>query len=712
MYKRNICLRLLLIAAIVVVQCLGSQPAPTQSVSKDDLRTNFKDLVAANPNHFGNAPDSNRIPVFPLAYDTTYEQLTCIGFNPVLSVLEATIEIKLPYGFGGDLCTNGSLEYVRFYVNYGNAWDDLGAVTVNTHDIPDAFDCGKTFEKPLFYVLTLPFQPIQQDCKVPLLPEIRAILSWSEMPPPSSPFWAPIFGNTVEQHIQSPALPLPPPTLDSPLCFPLEDEVLNKRSDSQELLEYHQNPADEQHIISEETSSTLRVSGRPGVPRNIWYEELIGLGLDYDLSRLVATIRIKRPFGYGSGLCQNGSFEYIAFWADWNNTCNWTYLGELAINVHNISHIPRDGLTYSAVLPVDLRPVSISCNTTKISRVRAALSWNSPPPTPPKVPARGNWLQTHVQIQPYTTPPNLTHPVIFSIGSVTPQNIDVKGNGLTLPGATFAGYLDSNGNAVLTDPWWPQQQRQCPFGGGINIIGPAIGQPSNADVQPSQYQYRLVYRPAGSTSDGLPVLNPITVTDTTKLFPYISVWQPLNLLGYFYYQSPPRNVQGLLSRWTPPDRGLYQIRLEIATQTSPTPTYDTVGVTDWYNVQVNNQANPAGPAGEILFTNEPICGTFPVGSLLNGTFWAVSPFFYQYALGIVNSGIPNPVVIAGGLPDTGPTEIFAPGIAWSLDTHNSTPCGYVIQLTVWDLTIYDSNPGERYSISVDKGFCVSPAKGP
>jgi hypothetical protein len=116
---------------------------------------------------------------------------------------------------------------------------------------------------------------------------------------------------------------------------------------------------------------------------------------------------------------------------------------------------------------------------------------------------------------------------------------------------------------------------------------------------------------AGSTSDGLPVLNPITVTDTTKLFPYISVWQPLNPLGYFYYQSPPRNVQGLLSRWTPPNRGLYQIRLEIATQTSPTPTYDTVGVTDWYNVQVNNQANPAGPAGEILFTNEPICGTSP-----------------------------------------------------------------------------------------------------
>jgi len=200
MYPRNYCLKLFLLAAAAIVQCLACQPGLPESVSKDgELRTSFKDLIAANPNYFGNAPDSGLNPVLPLNYDTQYEQLVCIGFNPVLSVLEATIEIKLPYGFLGGLCTNGSFEYVRFYVSYGEGWSDLGAVTVNTHDIQDAWDCSKAPDKPLFYVLTLPFQPTPQSCLEPRLPEIRAILSWNQLPPPSSPFWPPVFGNAVDQ---------------------------------------------------------------------------------------------------------------------------------------------------------------------------------------------------------------------------------------------------------------------------------------------------------------------------------------------------------------------------------------------------------------------------------------------------------------------------------------------------------------------------------
>src|ERR1700726_668630 len=77
-------------------------------------RQNFLDLLAHNPNYFGTAPDSFYGPVSPLYYETTYEQLECIGYNPLLRVLSATIEIKLPYGFDGDLCSNGSFKYVRF----------------------------------------------------------------------------------------------------------------------------------------------------------------------------------------------------------------------------------------------------------------------------------------------------------------------------------------------------------------------------------------------------------------------------------------------------------------------------------------------------------------------------------------------------------------------------------------------------------------------
>jgi len=715
MFTQTIFLGVLL-ATNAVVQCLASLSSPFPPIFKDDTRTNFKDLIATNPNYFGNLPNSDKPIVSPLSYDTQYEQLIAIGFNPVLNVLEATIEVKLSYGFLGDLCTNGSLEYIRFYVNYGEVWEDLGAVSVNTHDVLDEFDCEKKSEKPLFYVLTKSFQAPQQNCETPLIPDIRGILSWNDLPPASSPFWAPVYGNVLDQHIQPSNVSLPPATL--------ENNIL--ASKSQELFEYRPGSVNEQHIISADPPSTPSVNSRPGEPINIGYEELIGLGLDYNLSRLVATVRIKQPVGYGTSPCGPGSLEYVAFWADWENKCNWTYLGELAINVHNIAHIPRDGLTYSAALPVDVRSVSRPCNTTRIARVRAAVSWNSSPPTPPKEAQRGNFIEAHVQLPPYTPPVNPTTPVIFSIGGIIPQNIDVKGNGMTLPDATFVFFQDSNGDPIYADPWWtqnPQQKRPCPFGGDIFITGPSVGQTGSGTNAPSQYQYRVVYRHFGDNSEGLPILNRFTVSDLGNpsppppLAPYTNLLSPLNGLGYFYYVSPEHNIQSLLSRWTPPDRDLYQIRLEVAVQTSPSPevnpTYDTIGMTDWYNVQVNNIANPNGPAGDLTFTNEPICGTFPVGTLLEGTFWATSQYFYQYEIDVVG-GIPHAVLVNGGtMKNPGPFEIAgppSPGVGWSLNTSNSTPCGYVIVLTVWDLTIYESNPAGRYYRQFSRGFCLSPAK--
>jgi len=120
MYRGNAFLKLA-VALTAAIQCLASQPDLFKHLAQDDLRSNFENLIATNPNYFGNAPEPNRPAVTPLSYDTQYEQLVSIGFNPNLSVLEATIEIKLDYGFDGPLCSNesnGSFEYVRFYVRY------------------------------------------------------------------------------------------------------------------------------------------------------------------------------------------------------------------------------------------------------------------------------------------------------------------------------------------------------------------------------------------------------------------------------------------------------------------------------------------------------------------------------------------------------------------------------------------------------------------
>ena len=186
------------------VSSFGRQ-IPFSETSCNDFppeRANFKELLAINPNYFGNLPDSQQTPVFPLSSDTKYEQLKYIGFNAALSLLEATIQIKLSYSFDGDLCTNGSWEYVRFFVDYGTGWNGIGYVGVNVHDIANGRDCEKHREKPLIYTLSIPFQPVQNNCSIPVLPNIRAILSWNAIP--TCPTCLPVWGNVVDQHIQAP----------------------------------------------------------------------------------------------------------------------------------------------------------------------------------------------------------------------------------------------------------------------------------------------------------------------------------------------------------------------------------------------------------------------------------------------------------------------------------------------------------------------------
>ena len=58
-------------------------------------------LLAANPNYFGNLEKSEFKVVKKIVGDRTFEEISCLGYNPALDLLEATIEIKLPFGYGG-----------------------------------------------------------------------------------------------------------------------------------------------------------------------------------------------------------------------------------------------------------------------------------------------------------------------------------------------------------------------------------------------------------------------------------------------------------------------------------------------------------------------------------------------------------------------------------------------------------------------------------
>src|SRR5918996_2831859 len=73
-------------------------------------RVQFRQLLAANPNYFGNLANSPFKVVKKIASNTTYEEITCVGYNPDRAELEATVHIKRPTGYGGDLCAGGTDE--------------------------------------------------------------------------------------------------------------------------------------------------------------------------------------------------------------------------------------------------------------------------------------------------------------------------------------------------------------------------------------------------------------------------------------------------------------------------------------------------------------------------------------------------------------------------------------------------------------------------
>src|SRR5262249_37934444 len=365
-----------------------SSPA-THVVPRERLE--FKQILAINPNYFGNLEKTPFKPVKKIIGNTNYEQVTCVGYNPALSLLEATVQIKRPGGYNGTLCTPGSTEYVRFFVDYGSGWVDAGLASFNAHDIPNSLDCAKEPDKPLSYDVTLPLNPPRNFCIFPLLPRVRAILSWQVAPPAGNANWPPAWGNVLNDHIQikprflwfgdvlealpkdalkklpplvEEAKPFPIPLPDPPpLTLPeLAQLYQAKKGGKAAAVEPHRfGLAHVQSAIATGSQEALLAANaewkaidvdlagviaalnqtRPDVS----YEELECLGLEYNLDRLVATFRVKKPGGYSGDPCSAGSQEYVAFWADWNDTCDWTYVGTVAVNVHDYSTIPAGGVS-------------------------------------------------------------------------------------------------------------------------------------------------------------------------------------------------------------------------------------------------------------------------------------------------------------------------------------------------------------------------------
>ncbi len=168
-------------------------------------RQNMHLLLLQNPNYFGTLAKDHPLfkeykPVNVIAGNPAYEQVTCVGYNPQMKTLTAILKIHLNNGYSGGACTAGSKEYIRFYIDYqrnGN-WKDLGLVSFDAHDF------NHTSTTPLCYAVNLAFNPEETHCcdDKPVLPAVRAILSWNNPPAANTPGFTPVWGNVLDVNIQ------------------------------------------------------------------------------------------------------------------------------------------------------------------------------------------------------------------------------------------------------------------------------------------------------------------------------------------------------------------------------------------------------------------------------------------------------------------------------------------------------------------------------
>jgi hypothetical protein len=715
-------------------------------------RSLFKRLVVENPNYFGNLADSPQKPTKKMLANTRYEELTCVGFNPQTNFLEATIAVKLPFGYGGDLCQAGTTEYVRFFVNYGSGWEDAGYTGVNVHDIVTDKDCAGVPNKPLTYVASLKYKPKTECCRHLVLPKVHAILSWQWIPPagPINVGWLPPWGNALECNVQIKPHPwnilclleevgdivgkkidVPPlfePVKDKPIplpdpppftlaelakkyaakpAAPVGGEVLSVEPHRFGLSELHTalsvggfDQAAQAAKVAEWKAAGLdwvsALGALDNTKANVSYEELECLGIDDTLpERLVATFRIKRPGGYSGDLCHKGSSEYVAFWADWDNECKWTYLGTAQVNVHDIPEVSKTkGLCYSAILPVDLTYLRRSCEQPKIARIRAVLSWAVPPSTtdPDALNYWGNRLDAHVQINPGDViDPH--HPLakIRNLGGIPIEDIDTIGNGMTKSTAVFAHFP-----YLMADQW--NLGRACPFGGIIHVEGNYyLG-----------YYYRVRARQVADPVNTLTTLaNDFKVERLDSGFDH-----QVAPSGWFAYLDPLQEFDRTLAIWNSPDDALWDVQLEIATAPNDS---SIIASSPWYHLQLDNLAPSTPSTMDIHIAAGGDCKDFDQSTTITGTFIADDLHFGAWSLSTEpntistpsNQPVPIPF-LASTNPAPGPG-----GHGWSLDTNNPVsmkPCGYVVRLDVSDRTIVSSVPNVHNSNHIEVGFCLREKK--
>lgn len=696
-------------------------------------REGFKELLLVNPNIFGHYPNLGLPKQMAPAINSSYEELECVSYHPETQQLRAAIKMKQPNGYGGNVCSDGSIEYVRFFVDYNNDgnWVDEGVATTNLHSLG--------LKEDLCYGVNLHITPDKRRfCNEAVLPKVRAILSWNHEPTPGDPNFQPYWGDIREAYIQIAPLRIKPMLKDFPVISKLpkltpllqHTSLIAETSGSEKvslgtLLKSYDKQVDHNRSGFTAVADVLKKNSAVSVSAfkslaaykinvenvldfiknakfNTQYEELACVALNRELNELHGAIHITRPYGYMGNLCTKGSREYIAFYMDFGS--GWEYMGTTSVNVHDIASMPKDGLWYNAFLPVNLLPHQKKACVAGVAKVRGILSWNQvPPPNDPDFVAPwGDWEECLVEVKPLPAGvvPGMPKPLLESLGGIQVTAIN-QTSGLASGQSVFVPAINANNS---------------PFDGSIVLAGMLPFAPEN-----EPYEVHIKYPgAAGFVKWTVPfTIHVLSWNAGTGQYVGSNIQQsPLND-SFLYransnlmtYKTVVGNVLAVLSSSF---EGRHQVKIVRPLVADPLQR-ESETITFYVeksNVEVTIALDTPTPTSDDGCA-DCLCGDFVAGDLITGTFAWSGNYFGAVALGLepVCSANNRPVFVQM-LSDgdvTNDSVIAYPlsisGNTWQLDTTGMCRCGYVVRLTGSNRTImHSSYIGKHATDSV--GFCL------
>jgi hypothetical protein len=729
-------------------------------------RSSFKTLLLSNPNYFGTLPEADFDPVEPISGNTSYEEVTCLGLHPSRDRLEAVVDIKRPFGYQTGPCGSGSPEYVRFFVEDNGTWKDLGT----DHFLAYNMSSGS---HPLSYTVTVPIDEPEKFCTVENLLNVRAIVSWNQKPPAGNATWTPVWGNVLDATVQIDAQRLstaPVGVLEEEGLLTIDDSIksqldLNASLPSQSL------PSSSFESLKEQYAETDVPSHRFGFAEakkltegaltgeainpalgtgditagefgptpgeelgdlldnlaetagDTRYEELTCAGYNPDTREVGGVLSIKRSSGYSGGLCTKGSTEYVGFWVEHGGT--WHSLGVAEVQVHDLSGAGgSDTVEYAVIRPTNGVP-ELPCEDLTGLRMRAILSWNTPPTGPAFTPTWGNVLDTHIQPpegEPLE-PGELTRLRLFHVNSARLDQID-----------DTTGRATNNTGSV-----------DRPFGGPIVIEGDFaekkdVFDDQTGDVLPGAkpHLYQVFWQKDGAAGSPTQLTNSFNINVFPEDYPHspaVTKTQSVKTVNgeeyYTYMESATQAVNPrTFAEWPAQglENGLYTLEVKGFAWDSATSSYvqtnSIVQKIYIYNgfPHTEDVKRPDGSIATVpreepelsLTMSAGECADITVGNPVTGTYEVRDHFFGALNVRMVPTNI-------GGVTHQEPVSVSNPGSVvphpgitpsvqvesgnWTLDTDDLPPCGYTVELVARDRALVGRH-GHAHWSRIGVGFCL------